>query len=232
MASFRMLCCLFACWVILVSVFLKDALPSDNVSKVMNDRYNQLPRMNYAEKSVLASFGLLLFMWIGRDPQVVPGFGVYLPKGYFTDATSAMFVALLLFILPYEVPSLRQIFNPTIENKKVKATRLMDWSTMQSKFPWSVVLLLGGGFALASGVKESGLSNVIGLYLSGLNGFPRIVLQLSCMLVTALITNIASNTVSASIFLPIVANLVRLFKARVSKQFRFRLERQKTTPCH
>jgi sodium-dependent dicarboxylate transporter 2/3/5 len=207
-----MLCCLFACWAVLVFIFLKDAPPSsDNVAKVMTDKYNQLPTMNYAQKSVLASFLLLLFLWIGRDPQVVPGFGVYLPKGYFTDATSAMFVALLLFILPSEVPSLRQILNPSDDDKKNKSRRLMDWPTMQKHFPWSVVLLLGGGFALASGVKESGLSNVIGLSLSGLDGFPRIVLQLICVLVTTLITNIASNTVSASIFLPIVANLVSCF---------------------
>jgi sodium-dependent dicarboxylate transporter 2/3/5 len=65
---------------------------------------------------------------------------------------------------------------------------------MQSKFPWSVVLLLGGGFALATGVKESGLSNIIGLSLSGLNGYPTFVLQIICIFVTMVVTNIASNT--------------------------------------
>jgi sodium-dependent dicarboxylate transporter 2/3/5 len=111
-------------------VFLKDAPPaSDGVTKMMNQRYNELPPMHFAEKSVLASFLLLLFLWIGRDPQVVPGFGVYLPKGSFTDSTSAMFIALLLFILPSEIPTMRQIMNPTLEDKSCKkATRLMDVS--------------------------------------------------------------------------------------------------------
>lgn len=86
-----MLVCLFTCWAILVFVFLKDApQASDGVTKMMNDRYHALPCMHFAEKSVLAAFLLLLVMWIGRDPQIVPGFGAYLPPGYFTDATSAM----------------------------------------------------------------------------------------------------------------------------------------------
>ncbi|KAI6176480.1 hypothetical protein M3Y97_00802800 [Aphelenchoides bicaudatus] len=206
-----MLFCLVTCWAILVFVFLKDApRASDGINKMMNERYRSLPSMHFAEKSVLASFFLLLFMWIGRDPQVVPGFGAYLPAGYFTDATSAMIIALLMFILPAEIPSMRQILNPTLEDKKSKkSTRLMNWEVMQSKFPWAVVLLLGGGFALASGVKETGLSNIIGESLSGLNGFPTFVLQIICLFATMVVTNVCSNTVSASIFLPIVANLAQ-----------------------
>lgn len=115
-----------------------------------------------------------------------------------------------MFILPAEVPSMRQLLNPTLEDRKSKKpTRLMDWTTMQSKFPWSVVLLLGGGFALASGVKETGLSNIIGNSLAGLNGFPTFVLQIICLFATMVVTNVCSNTVSASIFLPIVANLAQ-----------------------
>lgn len=59
------------------------------------------------------------------------------------------------------------------------------------------------------GVKETGLSNIIGNSLAGLNGLPTFVLQIICLFTTMVVTNVCSNTVSASIFLPIVANLAQ-----------------------
>ncbi|KAI6235924.1 Sodium-dependent high-affinity dicarboxylate transporter 3 [Aphelenchoides besseyi] len=205
-----MICCLFACWAVLVVIFLRDAPPADDgVTKMMKQRYESLPRMSFAEKSVGISFLILLVMWITRQPEVVPGFGDLFGKDQITDATSAMFISLLLFALPEELPSMNSLFGPETNEKKTGSNRLMDWPTMQKKFPWSVILLLGGGFALASGVKESGLSLLIGQMLASLNGLPVWTLQLVCIGVTMLTTNVCSNTVAASIFLPIVANLAQ-----------------------
>ncbi|CAD5226192.1 unnamed protein product [Bursaphelenchus xylophilus] len=205
-----MILCLLACWSVLVLLFMRDAPPADpGVIHLIKKKYEDLPPMSFAEKSVGASFLVLLVLWIGRDPHVVPGFGSYFPKGYFTDATSAMLVAVLLFILPSDIPTLSSLTSLPPEGKKKKSDRLMDWTTMHSKFPWSVVLLLGGGFALAAGVKESGLSHGIGLLVSKLAGLPPVALQLISLVVTMLVTNICSNTVAASIFLPIAANLAQ-----------------------
>ncbi|EFP04626.1 hypothetical protein CRE_31238 [Caenorhabditis remanei] len=188
-----MLLCLGVAWATLVWFFLRDASKEDEaVTEMLKTRYDELPRMTYAEKSVSVCFCLLLSLWIFRDPGIIPGFGVYFNKGAYTDATSAMIVAFLLFILPSEKPDLATYYRKEDLDEK---GCLMDWKTMQAIFPWSVVLLLGGGFAL--------------LDLSSIGHLPLWILQLLTMSIAMIITNICSNTVTASIFVPIVATLAQ-----------------------
>ncbi|CAJ0564418.1 unnamed protein product, partial [Mesorhabditis spiculigera] len=108
-----MLCCLMACWTTLWLFFLRDAPEEDeHVTKMLHDRYEKLPRTSYAEKSVMFCFALLLALWMGRNPGIVPGFGKYFAKGFYTDATSAILVSMLLFVLPAEQPDLLRILKP------------------------------------------------------------------------------------------------------------------------
>ncbi|KAK6057923.1 hypothetical protein COOONC_04519 [Cooperia oncophora] len=161
----------------------------------------------YAEKSVLCCFCVLLALWIFRDPGFFTGFGGWFPKNCYTDATSAMIVAVLLFALPSEKPD---IFTYKTKEELKKKSRLMDWPTIQKTFPWNVVMLLGGGFALAQGVQKSGLSDCIGNSLTGLNHLPLWLLQAVTMAIVMTVTNFCSNTVTATIFVNIVAKLVRI----------------------
>ncbi|GMT06618.1 hypothetical protein PENTCL1PPCAC_28792, partial [Pristionchus entomophagus] len=198
--------CLFATWITLCFIFLYDAPKgSATVSMKLKDKYHRLPHVSFAEIAVSACFGLLLFLWIFRDPKVVPGFGEFFKRGYVTDATSAVFIVIILFVLPEKCPDFQKI-----GSKKSKQTKgLLDWATIQESFPWSVVLLLGGGFALAAGVKESDLSQTIGDMLSSLGGMNQFTAVTICVLITIGLTNVCSNTVVASIFTPIVAELAR-----------------------
>ena len=85
---------------------------------------------------------------------------------------------------------------------------LLDWDSTARRLPWSVIFMLGGGFALAHSCKESGLSEWIGDHFSMFGTFPVwLMVILICILVT-MFSEFTSNSATATIFLPILAELV------------------------
>jgi sodium-dependent dicarboxylate transporter 2/3/5 len=100
-------------------------------------------------------------------------------------------MAIILFLIP---------------SKTKTGERLLDWPTAR-KLPWGIVLLFGGGFALAAGFKESGLSIWFGEQLSFTSNFhPILVIASICFLVTFL-TELTSNTATTKMLLPVLAGL-------------------------
>ncbi|VDN52371.1 unnamed protein product [Dracunculus medinensis] len=199
-----MLFCLAICWLFLWFFFLRNiSVVNNEVLVSVEECYAKLPRMSFAEKIVLVCFVVLIALWVFREPQFAPGLGSLFPKGYYSDATSAVLIAILLFALPDDVPDIL-CFS--------KRGSIMDWKTVQTHFPWNIVLLLGGGFALASGIKSSGLSDEIGGFLSKLKGVSLPILQFSFIIMAMATTNLCSNTATASIFLPIIASLAENIK--------------------
>ena len=100
-------------------------------------------------------------------------------------------MALILFLIP---------------SKSVKGDRLMEWATA-SKLPWNILLLFGGGFALATGFKESGLSLWFGGLFTGIDSLHPIFIILSISLVITFLTELTSNTATTEMILPILAGI-------------------------
>ena len=88
---------------------------------------------------------------------------------------------------------------------------VLSWSAVQEKVPWGIVLLLGGGFAMAEGSKQSGLSDWLGEQLYIFNNVNSGVIVLIVTLLTAMLTEVASNSATASIILPVLNQLVSFF---------------------
>ncbi|MCA9489379.1 MAG: SLC13 family permease [Myxococcales bacterium] len=106
------------------------------------------------------------------------------------DAGVALGAAGLLFLIP---------------SRERPGEALMDWSTAR-QVPWGVLLLFGGGFALAQGFQSSGLSALIGSELAGLAGVPEVGLTALVTLVITFLTEFTSNTATATLVLPILAD--------------------------
>ena len=87
----------------------------------------------------------------------------------------------------------------------------MNWETA-NKIPWGIVLLFGGGFALAQGFVDSGLSEWFGEQLTGLAELDPVTLTTANVTLVSLLTQLTSNVATTEMILPILAGLAVTIK--------------------
>lgn len=85
---------------------------------------------------------------------------------------------------------------------------LLDWKTTQDRVSWSVILLLGGGFAMASGCEKSGLSYLIGDSLHVMSELPHSLITVIVCLFSMFLTEFMTNTAAVTILLPVIKEMV------------------------
>ncbi len=141
--------------------------------------------MSYEEKAVLSVFSAVAFFWITRGfvlDRLIPGID---------DTIIAIGGAVVLFLIPA---------------KNAPGRRILDWQTAV-KLPWGIVILFGGGLALAAGFKDSGLAEWIGKQLSLLEGIAFLFILAFVIGAVNFLTEITSNTATAAMILPILAGM-------------------------
>jgi hypothetical protein len=94
---------------------------------LLRKKYNLLGPIRYIEKNLICVFIGIVLLWLFRDPKVINGWGTVFPDGYVTDGTVAIFVAMLLFILPAENP-----FTYSYKNGPLPC--IMNWQVWFSFF--------------------------------------------------------------------------------------------------
>lgn len=165
--------------------------------EVVRREHRALGGVTYEQRIVFVVFILLAVLWMTRADIVLgafrlPGWNHLLVEPEFaSDGTVAIAMGLLLFLIPA---------------RSVPGTQIMDWHAARD-VPWGVILLFGGGFALAKAFVSSGLALWIGQSMQGLAGLPPILLVLLICLVVSLLTELTSNTAMAEMLLPIMASL-------------------------
>jgi sodium-dependent dicarboxylate transporter 2/3/5 len=151
--------------------------------------------MTTAEKRVTMVFAATAALWMLRSPIETaalsfPGWsGLLAAPRHVGDSTVAVGMALLLFLLP---------------SGRKAGERLLDWKTAAG-IPWGVLVLLGGGFALADATRETGLATWIGTGLGGIGGVgPWTKVAVLCLAITFL-TEVMTNTALVTIMMPVLA---------------------------
>uniref|UniRef100_A0A8C4NX61 Solute carrier family 13 member 5b n=1 Tax=Dicentrarchus labrax TaxID=13489 RepID=A0A8C4NX61_DICLA len=181
---------------------------------VIREQHRLLGPMSFGEISVLGLFILLVVLWFTREPGFVDGWAtdIFNSKAeYVTDATVAIFIAVLLFVLPSKPPRFcswrTQSFDTAPHQAAGPTPPLLTWKVAQKKLPWGIVLLLGGGFALAKGSEESGLSKWMGDQMTPLQNIPPWAIAIILCLLIATFTECTSNVATATLFLPVLASM-------------------------
>nr|XP_012596270.1 solute carrier family 13 member 2 [Microcebus murinus] len=180
--------------------------------RVIQTEHKLLGPMTFAEKAVTVFFILLVLLWFTREPGFFPGWGnLAFPnaKGESTvsDGTVAIFIGTILFIMPSNFPGLTQ--NPENPGELKAPPALLSWKVVNKKMPWNILLLLGGGFALAKGSEESGLSKWLGSKLTPLESVPPPAISIILCLLVAVFTECTSNVATTTLFLPILASMAQ-----------------------
>ena len=177
---------IFVTWIYLVKIAFPSKLKTLPGGRAVIDKQkSDLGAASIEEKLVFVVFALAAFSWITRT--------FLLSK--FVDGLTDGMIAVIFAIVLFAIPSVNR-----------KGDRLMDWQTAV-KLPWGILLLFGGGLAIASGFVSTGLSEWIGAQLMGLEGVSVIVLIFLVAALVLALTEITSNTATASMMYPIMASL-------------------------
>ncbi len=191
-------------WLLLTRVFFRFGESFEVDRNVVKREYAALGRMSFEERAVLAVFAATAFGWVFRKDLVlglvtIPGWSQLLPHAdLIDDATVAIAMAMILFFIPTRSPN--------------AGSRMVMGVDVFAKIPWHIVLLFGGGFALAQGFRVTGLSELIGTRFAGLEGVPPLaMIAMVCGGITFL-TELTSNTATTEMILPILASVAVAMK--------------------
>jgi len=153
--------------------------------EVIQQERTALGKTSFEEKVVGAVFAFAAFMWITREfiwIDIIPGL---------KDGMIAIISMAILFTIP--------------ASKKF-GTRILEWKDSK-EIPWGVLLLFGGGLAIAAGFRQTGLSEWIGTQLTFFDGLHLIVVIALSSLLVLVLTEFTSNTATATMILPVLAAL-------------------------
>lgn len=171
-------------WMLLTRVIYRvDFTASEDVMEHIAEARVKLGPMTGDEKRTGLLFLCLVAGWLLRKP-----IGNLPFLGDITDTTIAMAAAIAAFLIPSER----------------RGEALMRWSDL-SKLPWGVLILFGGGLALAAAISSSGLALWIGQQLAPLGVLNLTLLVVAATAMVIFLTELTSNLATTATFLPVIA---------------------------
>ncbi|PCJ40254.1 MAG: anion transporter [SAR86 cluster bacterium] len=156
-----------------------------DLQKHVRQTLDDMGTISREETYVALVFSMVALLWIVR--------GLFQPEflSMISDPGIAMMGACSLFIIPAG---------------KQHGGFLLDWSTAK-KIPWDMILMVGGGFALAGGFMDSGLTEWLANEMSILRQVHFFIVILAVVLIVTFLTEVTSNAATVSLFVPVMGAL-------------------------
>jgi len=182
----------------------------EKIKSIIMHRKRELGKITPHEIQVVLLFICLIILWFFQSPKFMEGWA---DQGVFTgttdrdsklkiaSATPAVFIVALAFILPRDYRAW------TSPSPSTPSEALLNWQIVEKRLPWGVIILLGGGFALADMTKKSGLSQYMVDHLEWLKELDPLLISFIIALVSTFVTEVASNTACANILVPILSKM-------------------------
>ena len=171
------------CWLILMRV--QRVADAGFDADAARSSIGETGQWSGPEKRLVPLIALVVAGWV-----LLPLFGDVLPKGMVEDGSIAILGGLLLFVLPDGT-----------------GRPLLNW-TEADRAPWGVIMMFGGGLALAAGISSSGLDDWLGVVLRPLADVHPVIIALALCAMVVVITEFASNVATASGVIPVVGGLI------------------------
>ncbi len=178
---------LLSLYLVLTKMYPNHIASNVDMQSLIKTELSQLGPMSIPEKRVLYVFLTTAFLWITRD--MINKTGVV----KLDDNMIAVFGALLMFMIPSGSSNGAQ-------------ERILVWPDT-SKMAWGILLLFGGGIALAGALEKAGLINMLGKWLAGFSGTSIFVLILVVAVLSIFISEVMSNVAQVIVFAPVVTGI-------------------------
>lgn len=161
-----------------------DAIETTAITAIQAD-YQKLGKISYDEGIIIGLFVSVIFFWLFKSSDFLQS--VLSIPGKLTDTNIIMLGAIALFVV-----------------KDRKKQTMLSWDEAVNKIPWAVLLLIGGGIALAVALKKTNIIAWLASYLDVIGIFPVLAVLILLALVVTFLTEINSNTATTIIFVPVV----------------------------
>jgi sodium-dependent dicarboxylate transporter 2/3/5 len=177
---------MFSLYFVMTKWLYPNHLKSDHTTKLLiRSKIEELGPLSRAEKRVLVIFCSTAFLWITKDLINA----VNLIK--LDDTMIAMIGATALFVCPSGMD---------------KSRKILEWPDT-SKMAWGIILLFGGGIALAAALEKAGLIQSLGAWIAGFSGSGGFVLILVITFISLFISELMSNIAQVIVFSPVIAGI-------------------------